>query len=496
MGLLYSDNTWTWTRIQDTFQACEDIFKEEFPKLKLYESQIEMISTEQMLDAYSSIGMPVMYKHWSFGKHFIINQRNYLSGRQGLAYELVVNTAPTIAYLMEDNTMTMQNLVIAHACQGHGSFFANNNLFLEWTDAHTIVDYLSFARDYISSCEQRYGTQAVELTLDSCHALQSHGVDRYKRPRKLSVAEETQRQHEREEYNERTFNKLWSSVIPNKKNTNFSYERFPKEPQENLLYFIEKNSPSLATWQRELVRIVRKVAQYFYPQRQTKVMNEGWASFTHYNIMNKLWERGLINEGTYLEFIQSHTGVVFQPAYNSPYYSGINPYALGFDMFNDIKRICTEPTNEDKEWFPDLVNTDWREAVQYAMINFRDESFISQYLSPKMIRDWHMFLMKDDSADPIYLIDKIHNSGGYKKIRSELSNQHNMSMNEPEIVVWDANINGDRTLHLRHFQYNGIPLDKHTQQVAQHIRRLWGYRVSLVSQDASTGRELDRYECT
>lgn len=162
-----------------------------------------------------------------------------------------------------------------------------------------------------------------------------------------------------------------------------SARRYPSEPQENLLYFMEKNAPLLEPWQREILRIVRKVSQYFYPQKQTQVMNEGWATFWHYTILNHLYDEGKVTERFMLEFLHSHTNVVFQPPYNSPWYSGINPYALGFAMFRDIKRICQSPTEEDKYWFPDIAGSDWLETLHFAMRDFKDESFISQFLSPK-----------------------------------------------------------------------------------------------------------------
>jgi hypothetical protein len=119
--------------------------------LDVYPNQIEVISTEQMLDAYSSIGMPLFYKHWSFGKHFARNEAMYRAGMQGLAYEIVINSNPCISYIMEENTATMQTLVIAHAAFGHNHFFKNNYVFKQWTDADGILDYLEFARGYIET---------------------------------------------------------------------------------------------------------------------------------------------------------------------------------------------------------------------------------------------------------------------------------------------------------------------------------------------------------
>ena len=131
-------------------------------RLDTYPHQIEVITSEQMMDAYSSVGMPINYPHWSFGKKFIETERLYKHGQQGLAYEIVINSNPCIAYLMEENTITMQALVMAHACYGHNSFFKNNYLFRSWTDASSIVDYLIFARKYITECEERYGVDEVE----------------------------------------------------------------------------------------------------------------------------------------------------------------------------------------------------------------------------------------------------------------------------------------------------------------------------------------------
>ena len=140
-------------------------------KLDTYPNQIEMISAEQMIDAYASTGMPINYTHWSFGKRFVSIEKSYQRGHMGLAYELVINSNPCVSYLMEENTMAMQALVIAHACYGHNSFFKSNYLFKMWTSADAIIDYLVFAKHYISECEERHGIGAVETILDACHAL-------------------------------------------------------------------------------------------------------------------------------------------------------------------------------------------------------------------------------------------------------------------------------------------------------------------------------------
>ncbi|OHX10168.1 SpoVR family protein [Chromobacterium amazonense] len=486
MKPISTGSEWTFELVGEYDRAIREIAVDEF-KLDVYPNQLEIITAEQMMDAYASVGMPVNYHHWSYGKHFVSTEKSYKRGQMGLAYEIVINSNPCIAYLMEENSMTMQALVIAHAAYGHNSFFKGNYLFRSWTDASAIIDYLVFAKSYIMKCEERYGIDEVEELLDSCHALMNYGVDRYKRPQKLSLAQEQARQEEREQYLQMQVNDLWRTIPKrDKDDSGKSAPRFPTEPQENLLYFIEKSAPLLEPWQREVVRIVRKVAQYFYPQRQTQVMNEGWATFWHYTIMNRLYDKGMITDGAMLEFLQSHTNVVTQPPVTARWYSGINPYALGFSMYQDIKRICQEPTDEDRAWFPDLAGTDWRESLEFAMRNFKDESFISQYLSPKLIRDFRLFAIRDDDRDDKLEISCIHDEEGYREIRNRLADQYNLGSREPNIQVWSVNVRGDRSLTLRHTMHNRRPLEEQSaQEVLKHVCRLWGFDVRLESVDGN-----------
>lgn len=460
-------------------------------KLDTYPNQIEIITSEQMMDAYASVGMPVNYRHWSFGKHFIATEKRYKRGQMGLAYEIVINSNPCIAYLMEENTMMMQALVIAHAAYGHNSFFKGNYLFRQWTDAEAIIDYLVFARDYIAECEQKYGALEVEKMLDSCHALMNVGVDRYKRPAKISMAKEKERRQARAEYEQSRVNVLWRTIPQGSRGEGGEAvngnERFPKEPQENLLYFIEKNAPFMESWQREIVRIVRKIAQYFYPQRQTQVTNEGWACFWHHTIINTLYDEGLLSDSFMLPFFESHTNVTYQPPYNSPHYSGINPYALGFAMWTDIKRICEAPTEEDRRWFPEIAGSDWRETFDFAMRAFKDESFIQQYLSPKLIRDLRLFSVYDDDRQKMLRISDIHDEDGYREVRENLSSMYNLADREPDIQVWNVDREGDRTLTLRYTPKHRHALKEDSvKKVLFHVARLWGYPVTLESHDPKT----------
>ena len=165
--------------------------------LDTFPNQMEVITSEQMLDSYVSAGLPVNYAHWSFGKHYLIENAKYRSGENSLAYEIVINTNPCIAFLMEDNSLAMQALVIPHACFGHNSFSKGNYLFRQWTQPDAILDYMLFARNYIADCEERYGFDKVEQTLDALHALRDQGLDKYKRPSKLDCRKERAEQAKR-----------------------------------------------------------------------------------------------------------------------------------------------------------------------------------------------------------------------------------------------------------------------------------------------------------
>jgi stage V sporulation protein R len=448
--------------------------------LDTYPNQIEVITSEQMLDAYASSGLPVGYPHWSYGKEFIRNEQAYRRGMQGLAYEIVINSSPCIAYLMEENTMATQALVIAHASYGHNSFFKGNHLFRQWTAADAIIDYLVFARRFVMQCEERHGATAVEEVIDACHALMPHGVDRYRRPAPLTLKAEAARLAEREAHRERQFNDLWRTLpeAPAERKPE-ACGVFPADPQENILYFVEKYSPRLEPWERELVRIVRKLAQYFYPQAQTKVMNEGWATFWHYTILNQLHDERLVDDGFMLEFLKNHTNVVAQPGFDSPAYGGLNPYALGFSMFSDLKRICESPEPEDREWFPDIAGGDWNKVLDFAMRNFKDESFIAQYLSPKLIREFHLFALADHTNEDSIVVDSIHDDRGYRRVRKLLAQQHAQEARVPDVQVVRFDRDGDRSLTLRHQRRRGRPLTEAATEVVKHLRRLWGFAVRL-----------------
>lgn len=503
-SLLYEGPEWDFELLHRVHDTIEQIAIEELG-LDVYRNQIEVITSEQMLDAYAAIGMPLMYRHWSFGKKFAREELLYRKGSQALAYELVINSDPCVSYVMEENSMTMQALVIAHAAFGHNHFFKNNHLFRQWTRADRVLDDLAYAKQFIADCEQKHGVSAVENILDSAHALMPQGVSKYAPTRSKSPQDTAAKYRARAEHQEATFNDLWRTLPadptaqPASDDPDLDGSPLAEQldlPEENLLAFLAQHAPKLRDWEREILEVVRGLAQYFYPQRQTKLMNEGCATFTHYEIMNRMYDRGLINEGAMLEFLHMHTAVVTQPGFDSRRFSGINSYALGFAMMKDIQRICLAPEQEDLDWFPEFAgNGKPLETLRTAWSEFRDESFVLQFLSPHLMRKMHFFAVNDPSDSPFVSVSAIHDEAGYRDVRRRLADQYDLTRQEPEIDVTHADLAGNRRLVLTHKVRDRKLLDKEDcNRTLRHVANLWGYRVRLIEVDNDSGKTLAEYD--
>ena len=508
---LYKGTEWTIDLLHELWATIEKINAEKYG-LTYYEPQVEIVTADQMLYHHSMHAMPISYSHWSFGKQYIDSEKLYREGKTGIAFETIINTDPMICYIMEDNSATMQATVLAHANVGHGSFFKNNYLFKKWTDASSIVDYLVFAKKYISKCEEKYGADQVETFLDACHSLWYFGIDKYKRRRHESPSVLEQKRQQWMKYEQEVTDEFWDEIFkppPQEEEMEEMGYDWPF-PEENLLYFMEKNAPHMPQWKREILRIVRKHAQYFYPQIQTKLMNEGWASFWHYTLMTDLYDEGYIDEGSYMEFLDSHCGVVNQwglsdlvnqnmmdPCCNSvlTQLPGLNPYALGFAMFQDIKRACENPDEEDYETMPLCAGQPWLPTMKYIMANFKDENFVLEFLSPKVIKKLQLCCVEDDQDNNYYEVKAIQNKTDYREIRRYLSKQYSFTQLLPQVEVVGFDATKDRTLYLRHTMLEGRALEKEMEKATlKYVRRMWGYPVQFesVREDGSLNNRTKR----
>jgi len=227
-------------------------------------------------------------------------------------------------------------------------------------------------------------------------------------------------------------------------------------------------------------------------------MNEGCATYVHYRIMQRLHQTGALTDGAMVEFLRSHTNVVFQPEFDDPRYSGINPYALGFAMMQDIARICNDPKDEDREWFPAIAGRgDEMAVLREVWANYRDKSFVLQYLSPRMIREFGLFHVLDDASEQHLRVQAIHDERGYRKIQRALARQYDVAYTMPDIQVVDVNLEGDRKLILNHRTLNRVLLDeKDTKLVLQHVADMWGYDVLLKEIDPGNESVLKEHSAT
>ena len=352
--------------------------------LDTYPNQLEIITAEQMMDAYASVGMPVNYRHWSYGKEFIATEKNYKRGHMGLAYEIVINSNPCISYLMEENTMAMQALVIAHAAYGHNSFFKGNYLFRMWTDAASIIDYLVYAKNYVAGCEERHGVDAVEELLDSCHALMSHGVDRYRRPSKLSLAQEQARSKDREAYAQQQINDLWRT-LPRRAEKASAEEGGAPLPRgaagKPAVLHREERAAARALAARDRAHRAQGGA-VFLPAAPDAGDERGLGHLLAPQAAQHAVRRrphvgrhdDRVAEVAHQRGVPAAGG---PPAPQRP-----QPYALGFAMYTDIKRICEVPTDEDRAWFPAIAGSDWLETLDHAMRNFRTRASSASTSAP------------------------------------------------------------------------------------------------------------------
>lgn len=429
--LLFQDNIWGVDTIHTIWDVVKKIGTEKYG-LDFYPPRFELIDYEGMLNAYATVALPGLYSHWSFGKQYVEEYNKYLN-THSLAFEVVINSNPSICYLMDSNTATMQALVIAHAAVGHSSFFKNNYMFKAHTQADTIISFLARSAARIKEIEQEAGYLVVEDWLDLIHMLKYVSFDKHP---KTFVSKKDRQQNSKDIITAKDLRKDKVLDFTLAKRFSFHDDSMPETyiMGDNVLKFISDHSLNMPPLQRELIRIILQVNQYLFPQVHTQLMNEGWASFWHYTIMNDLYEQGYINEGSYWEFMQVHSSVLNQRSIKE-HNVAINPYKLGFDMFMDIKRISMEPTAEDKDFFPDWAgNGDWLKTIKYAMENYKDESFVEQYMSPKIVRDYKFIVLERDLNEGVGTVVSIHSPQYYDKVIHEVSMSYDFFRKLPQVI--------------------------------------------------------------
>lgn len=438
-------------------------------RLNCYPQEFEICDHFEMLGYMAYSGMPSRYPHWSFGKSYEREKTLYDYGVGGLPYEMVINSNPCLAYLMRDNSELLQVLTIAHV-YGHNDFFANNFTFTSGTRAEYTLEMFkahgSRIRNYLE--DPSIGVEEVEKIIDSAHALS------LQRSRNLAVKKLT---------NEEEKLRLWEAAQPKVDEfTNLhdrqpykapDLDRYPLSPDSNLLDFVAKENPYLAEWQRDVIQIVDKEAKYFIPQIETKIMNEGWASYWHHKILNALD----LPSGMQLEFIVKHNQVL------RPTPGGLNPYHLGFIIWQDIERRWNagetgeEFSNRKPLEVPaDENDTPGRKKIFEVRESDRDVSFLRRFLTPEIMRSLDMFQHEKRGKERV--VTKVSDEESWQEIKESLLKNVGAG-SIPVIQVTDADYGRNRSLYLKH-DHDGRDLQlEYCERTLLHVQHLWGRDVYL-----------------
>lgn len=428
-----------------------------------YPQEFEVCDSAQMLAYMAYSGMPSHYPHWSYGKAYEKLKTLYDHAVSGLPYEMVINANPSLAYLMRDNTLCLQILTMAHV-YAHNDFFKNNFTFKTTRAEFTIGTFKAHAeriRSYVE--DPSIGLDKVEPILDAAHALSlqsrrnlaTHKLTRKEGETQLIEAAQPPpdpfwRVHKRATYAQPDLHKV------------------PLIPDEDLLLFIASHNPYLADWERDILTIVHEEAQYFIPQIETKIMNEGWASYWHKRIMESLD----LPQGLHLEFLVRHNQVV-RPAPGS-----INPYHLGFRIWESLAKKSGElPADDDAR--PESPSEESRpagESIFPVRETDRDVSFLRRFLTEELARELDLIRYEPKGDDLV--ISHIADPEGWPHVRESLL--RNIGMGQiPVIKVEDADFGHSRTLYLRHYHDSRDLHLESAEKTLAYLHRLWGHDVAL-----------------
>lgn len=415
------------------------------------------ICPADIIYTFGAYGMPTRFSHWSFGKQFYKMKLHYDLGLSKI-YELVINSDPCYAFLLDTNSLIQNKLIVAHVL-AHCDFFKNNSRFQN--TKRDMVESMAATAERIKQYEIDHGRAEVETFLDAVLAIQEHIDPSLMRP-KLSW---TMGDEEEEDVKKASpYDDLWglddkqkSKAAPSKKK-----KQFPPSPEKDILLFIEEYSRDLEDWQRDILTMMREEMLYFWPQLETKIMNEGWASFWHQRILRELD----LTSAEAIEFAKLNAGVV------QPSRTGINPYYLGLKIFEDIEERYNNPTEDMIKL--GVERGSGREKMFEVREVESDLSFIRNYMTKDLVTREDMYLFQKQGRD-YKVVDK-----EWEHVRDQLINMR-VNGGFPYITVNDGDYLKNNELYLKHW-YEDIELDlKYLEKVLPYIHQLWGRAVHMES---------------
>ncbi|MGG0302952.1 stage V sporulation protein SpoVR [Bacillus albus] len=433
--------------------------------LDFYPMRYEICPAE-IIYTFGAYGMPTRFSHWSFGKQFFRMKLQYDLGLSKI-YELVINSDPCYAFLLDTNSLIQNKLIVAHVL-AHCDFFKNNIRFSN--TKRDMVESMSATAERVKAYEHKYGKAEVETFLDAVLAIQEHIDPSLMRP-KLAWSIDDLEEEEVEKKKASQYDDLWNLDDRNKKRERSNVrkkKKIPPQPEKDLLLFIEEYSRELEDWQRDILTMMREEMLYFWPQLETKIMNEGWASYWHQRILR---EMDLTSDEA-IEFAKLNAGVV-QPSKTS-----INPYYLGIKMFEDIEERYNNPTEEMKR--RGVKPGSGREKMFEVREIEWDVSFLRNYLNKDLVMREDMYLFQRQGKE-YKVIDK-----EWEHVRDQLVNMRTNG-GFPYLVVEDGDYLKNGELYIKH-SYEGIELDlKYLEKVLPYIHQLWGRTVHMESIVESKG---------
>ncbi|MED5224789.1 SpoVR family protein [Bacillus safensis] len=424
--------------------------------LDFYPMRYEICPAE-IIYTFGAYGMPTRFSHWSFGKQFHKMKLHYDLGLSKI-YELVINSNPCYAFLLDNNTLVQNKLIVAHVL-AHCDFFKNNCRFQN--TKRDMVESMSAAAERIKEYEHIHGTKEVEAFLDAVLAIQEH-IDPSLVRSKLSWNMDDEESEDDKPKRQTPYDDLWGMDEPKMREKKKTVKQFPPKPEKDLLLFIEAHSRELELWQRDVLTMLREEMLYFWPQLETKIMNEGWASYWHQRIMRELD----LDSSESIEFAKLNAGVV------QPSKTGINPYYLGLKIFEDIEERYNNPCEELKK--AGVKEGSGRSKMFEVREIESDISFIRNYLTKDLVMREDLYLFQKQGRD-YKVIDK-----EWKAVRDQLVSMR-VNGGFPYLTVIDGDYLKNNELYIKHW-YEGIELDlKYLEKVLPYLYQLWGRSVHIES---------------
>ncbi|MBP2242214.1 stage V sporulation protein R [Cytobacillus eiseniae] len=416
------------------------------------------ICPADIIYTFGAYGMPTRFSHWSFGKQFHKMKLHYDLGLSKI-YELVINSNPCYAFLLDSNSLIQNKLIVAHVL-AHCDFFKNNIRFEN--TKRDMVESMAATAERIRQYEVEYGKKEVETFLDAVLAIEEHIDPSLMRPKLAWGLEDVEYEEEEDTVAASPYDDLWNLDERNEKKVTRKKKKrkIPPQPEKDLLLFIESYSRELADWQRDILTMMREEMLYFWPQLETKIMNEGWASYWHQRILREMD----LTSGEALEFAKLNAGVV-QPSRTS-----INPYYLGLKIFEDIEERYNNPTEEMKK--RGVKEGSGREKMFEVREIESDISFLRNYLTKDLVMREDMYLFQKQGRD-YKVVDK-----QWESVRDQLVNMR-VNGGFPYLTVNDGDYLKNGELYLKHW-FEGIELDlKYLEKVLPYVQQLWGRSVHI-----------------